>query len=600
MNKRLYPFTAIVGQEHVKKAILLNIIEPCIGGVLLSGEKGTAKSTIVRSIESLMSMSVVTIPLNATEDRILGSINMEHALKTGEMVYESGLLKKAHKNVLYIDEVNLLSGALSNTILDASVSNRQVVEREGLSCEYETDFILIGSMNPEEGFIKSQMLDRFGFYVDVKGSHNKDERVEIIRRRLEYEDNPKKFIASYQDDEILLKDKVLTAKALFKETVLSDQLAEMIAKICNDSGVAGHRADMALTIGSKAHAAFEGRKYVTIQDVEAVLMYVMPHRMREMPEESPPPENQEEGESSNNNESIENSFEAHEEHTFENIEDEVFEIDEGFQAKDILKDTFKKSLKIEGSGRRNKTRTDSTKGRYIKHRQPKGKIQDIAFDATLRQAAPFQNHREKKHLLINIKREDIREKVREDRIGNLIMFLVDASGSMGVNRRMSMAKGAVFSLLQNAYQKRDTVGLMTFRGDEASVVLNPTRSIDLAYKRLQEIETGGRTPLSLGLKKAVDFIKSNKAKNKNILPIVIIISDGKNNVSLTDRSYLDELDDISQEASKEKIEFIVIDSETGFLRLGLAKNMADKLDGRYLSLDELRDNEIVEMIDQIG
>lgn len=612
-NKGLYPFSAVVGQEKVKKALILNLIEPSIGGVLLSGEKGTAKSTIVRAIDQLMGLSIVTVPLNATEDRIIGSIHMEHALKTGEIMFEPGLLKRADKNVLYVDEVNLLSKGLANTLLDAAASSKNTIEREGISYEHEADFILIGSMNPEEGYLKSQLLDRFGFFVEVKGSEVISERKEIIKRRLMYEANPFDFVESFKEEDMALQHKIEKARNFYKDVVLSDDIAKIIAKICQDTYVAGHRGDMAMTLGAKANAALEGRKHVTVQDVEEVMMFALPHRMRDTPMEMAPNEENDEPsvDESEENESTPENNDFDMDQTTEDVppqenlpptefEDEVFEIDESFVAKDILNDLVRKSLKIQGSGRRNKTRSDTNKGRYIKYRQPKGKVKDVAFDATVRHAAPFQNHRKKGGLLIKIHKEDIREKVREDRVGNLILFLVDASGSMGLNRRMSVAKGAIFSLLQDAYQKRDTVGMMTFRGEEASIALNPTRSVDLAYKRLQEIETGGRTPLSLGLKKSVEFIKSKRAKNRNIVPIVIVISDGRGNVSLSNQSYMDELKEISEDAAKEKIEFIVVDSETGFLKLGLAKTMAEKLDAMYLSLEELREGELVEAIKQIG
>jgi|LGVE01.1.fsa_nt_gb magnesium chelatase subunit D len=622
-DKSLYPFVAIVGQEDVKKAILLNLIEPEIGGVLLSGEKGTAKSTIVRSITPLIGKEVVTVPLNVTEDRIIGSINMEHAMKKGKFRFEPGLLMQAHKNVLYIDEVNLLSNTLSNTLLDAAASKINIVERESISYTHESDFLLIGSMNPEEGYLKSQLLDRFGFYVEVKGSQVIDERVEIIRRRMMYEENPSTFTELFSDDTKGLRKKIIKAKNLYPEVIVPEEITQLIAKLCAKAFVAGHRGDIVLTLGAKAHAAYMGRNCVTIMDIEAVLPFALPHRMRETPieitEEKETNEDQTPADNENQ-EFKEQSSEDIDETTYQDIserditehemmddnyspqviEDEIFEIDESFIVKDIFGEMARKSLKIQGSGRRHKTKSFTKKGRYIKYRLPKDKINDIAFDATVRQAAPFQKSRDKGQMFVKIHHQDIREKVREDRIGNMIMFLVDTSGSMGINKRMSAAKGAIFSLLKDAYQKRDIVGMMTFRGNQTEVVLNTTRSIDLAYKKLQEIKTGGRTPLTLGIQNVVSYIKGQRAKNQNIVPIVIIISDGRGNVKLSEKSFVEELVSISKMASKEKIEFIVVDSETGFLKLGLAKTMADSLDARYLSLDELREGELVEVIKQLG
>lgn len=622
-NNLLYPFSAIVGQEQVKKALILNLIEPAIGGVLLSGEKGTAKSTIVRSISSLTDKSVVTVPLNVTEDRLIGSIQLEHALKTGEIAFESGLLKTAHQQILYVDEVNLLSNSLTNVLLDAAALHKNVVQREGLSHEHASQFVLIGSMNPEEGYLKSQLLDRFGFFVEVKGSMVMAERIEVMKRRLDYETNRQSFIQSFETEEQVLRQLIFESKKRYSLVELSDEIKVLISRLCQEAFVAGHRGDITMTLAAKAHAAYLGRASVTIKDVEEVASLVLPHRMRETPMEIAP----EMDTPSSSNHDIEEPTSSSNEHDVEEAplssnesstspesnesstesseapegidEDEHFHIDESFVAKDILNNLVRKSLKVQGAGRRNKTRSDTHKGRYIKHKQTKRKVRDVAFDATIRQAAPFQNHRIKDGLLIKIHKEDIREKVREDRVGNMILFLVDASGSMGLNQRMSVAKGAVFSLLQDAYQKRDVVGMMTFRGKDATVILEPTRSIDLAYKKLEEIETGGRTPLSLGLEKSVAFVKSKRAKNKHIVSIVIIISDGRGNVNLTGSSFIDELKEISENASHEHIEFIVVDSETGFLKLGLAKTMAEHLKGMYLSLEELREGELVEAIKQI-
>ncbi len=633
MHDSLYPFTAIVGQEKLKKAILLNLICPEIGGVLLSGQKGTAKSTIVRSITHLMKgLKVHTVPLNATEDRVLGSLNIEIALMEGKIEFEAGLLYQANDGILYIDEVNLLSDAITNLILEVSSMHVNRVEREGLSYSHDSNFILLGSMNPEEGYLKPQLLDRFGFYVEIEGSNILAERIEIINRRLEFESNPNEFISKFQENEEKLFHKITTAKDLLKSVSIPDSLLTVIAKLCSEAFVSGHRGDISLTLGAKANAAFDGRKIVSMKDIQDILDLALIHRYRTPPSmmeqqddnhnedqsqneaqentkaDTSEPENtdsdtaetetKEESDLEDKND-LEDELENQELDAPLEFEEEYFDIDENFVARDILSDLVSKRLKVQGSGRRTKTLSNSKMGRYIKYKLPKGKITDIAFDATLRNAAPHQKSRKKSDLLISIKCEDIREKIREKRIGNLIMFLVDASGSMGIDKRMREAKGAVFSLLQDAYQKRDTVGLITFRGNEAEVILNPTRSIDLAVNRLQKIQTGGKTPLALGVKTTVDFIKSKKAKDNNIVPIVVIISDGRGNVSMFGKKIITEIEEISKAASKENVDFVVLDTETGFLKLGLAKKMADQLGALYLRIEDLREGELVDAIKQV-
>ena len=622
MKTNFYPFSAIVGQQKVKKALILNLICPEIGGVLLAGEKGTAKSTIVRSISELMpEKEVINVPLNATEDRIIGTLDIEKTIKNGNVVFEDGLLKKCNRNILYVDEINLLSESITSLILDSSALGINYIEREGISFSHESKFILVGSMNPEEGHLKPQILDRFGFYVDVKGSIDVAERMEIMKRRIEYEENPKDFIFKYNDANEKILEKIQKAIKLVHKVSISDEIRTLIAKINLEAVTAGHRGDVSLALGSIANAAYDQRLEVTVDDVKEISEFVLQHRYRIPPEEvtehrETEEENNEENNQESSEEEKEDNGESNNENRVENQEkldpneidsedvkddfqEENYEIETKFVAKDILSSAVNKRVKVKGSGRRNKTVSCSKRGRYIKYKIPKGKISDLAFDATIRMAAPNQKNRDKGDLLIAIRKEDLREKVREKRVGNTILFLVDTSGSMGIEKRMSTAKGAIFSLLENAYQKRDTVGMMSFRNNDVDLILNPTRSIDLAFKKLQDIKIGGKTPLALGIRKSVDYVKSLKVKDKEMSPIIVIVSDGRGNVSFKNKNIMLELEDIATEVSKENIQFIVVDTETGFLKLELAKKISDKLDAMYFKLDELRDGELVEAIKSV-
>ncbi|MFA8433373.1 MAG: VWA domain-containing protein [Marinifilaceae bacterium] len=625
MHKQiLYPFTAIVGQEEVKKSLLLNLICPQIGGVLLSGQKGTAKSTIVRALAALYpGKEVITLPLNATEDRVLGSISMEKALKEGKQYFEPGVLARAHNQILYIDEVNLLSGSLVNTILDVAASGINRVEREGISHVHSCRFVLIGTMNPEEGGLKPQLLDRFGFFVDVNASTNVRERVEVMKKRMRFEADPHQFYTDYQEQEKELLRQLSTAENQLNKVDLSTDILQMIADVCMQAGIAGHRGDLALAMGAKALAAFRGKKKVDLKEVQEVRNLALLHRLRnaQNPQEendddneseeeeeqqqqpnSPQNEKQEEESGSDQTENQEiplPELAPEESDNDDSGKEELFEIGEAFGVPNILETEKDKLLRQKGNGKRSKTKTDSLSGRYVRVKYPKGKIKDLAFDATLRAAAPYQAIREKNGMAVRIEQADFREKVREKRIGNTIFFLVDASGSMGVQKRMSEAKTAVYSLLQDAYKKRDRVGLMSFRGETAEMVLPPTRSIDLAYRKLQELKTGGRTPLASALEQMHVQLKAMQGKDKEMLPVIVILTDGKANWAQGKVDPLQESYKKAEMLASNSAKLIVVDTESGFLRLGLASRLAEKLNAGFVRLDELKSGELAGKVKEI-
>lgn len=612
----LYPFTAIVGQEDVKKALLLNLICPSIGGVLLAGEKGTAKSTIVRSLAQLVpGLRVVTLPLNATEDRVVGALHLEEALKSGRRAFEPGILAAAHENILYIDEVNLLSESLVNAILDVAASGVNVVEREGISHSHLSSFVLIGSMNPEEGELKPQLLDRFGLVVPVRGSTELEERKEIIRRRLAFEQAPAAFIEEYRGSEGHLREQIYRARECLKKVTVSAELLEIVAQINLEACVAGHRGDLVVTQAARALAALKGRDKALLEDIKEVAPLVLFHRWRSPPVLPPlaEPLEQEPMESEQslaageqqqstqpmlperNPQEVPQEGEKPEPRFLGEtgvLPDEVFEIGETFKVKEFLMHFLDYRTRRKGSGRRSKTRTMAKTGRYIKYRLPKGKVEDIALDATLRAAAPFQCVRDKGDMAIAIHAGDIRQKVREKRVGNTILFVVDASGSMGARRRMVAVKGAILSLLQDAYQKRDTVGMMAFRGQDADLLLPPTRSIDLAYKLLRDLPVGGKTPLALGILRAAELIRALRVKDPDILPVIVLVSDGRANVALQGEDPVQDAQRVAQRVSVEKIQFVVVDTEAGPIRLGLAERICEALNGIYFKLEDLKAEEL--------
>ena len=660
-----YPFTAIVGQEKMKKTLILNAINPKIGGVLIRGEKGTAKSTAVRALAGLLpeievvegcvfgcnpnnknemcedclkklsygelitavqKMRVVDLPVSTTEDRAVGTLDIEHAIKKGEKRFEPGVLAAAHRGILYVDEVNLLDDHIVDVLLDSAAMGVNTVEREGVSYSHPASFILVGTMNPEEGELRPQLLDRFGLCVDIEGIHEAPARVDVIKRRQGYENDPERFASEWQESEIELCDRIVNAKDLHPQVQISDDMLELIAQICIDMHVDGHRADITMMKTATTIAAYHDRTAVAEEDVKEAAELVLSHRMRRKPFEeqtdyqdkldeslNKQKEKQQEKEQEQEKQPEHSEHSGHKEQpeqpgqTEQNSEDDedkqevpdassetTFEMGETYQVKHLSPGHDR--MNRNGSGRRTKTRTDSRSGRYVKSTIPHEKTSDIAFDATFRAAAPHQLNRKKDGMAIAIRRPDIREKVREKKIGNTILFVVDASGSMGAQQRMSAAKGAILSLLIDAYQKRDRVGLIAFKGDSAELILPPTSSVELARKYLQNMPTGGKTPLPHGLMKGYEVIQSELRRDPDAYPFFILISDGRANVCLHGESALEETLEIASHIKAEGIHSTVIDTEAGAIRFGFARQISDALGARHLKLEDLRSDSIVNAV----
>lgn len=617
---KTYPFTAVIGQEKMKKALLLNIVNPKIGGVLINGEKGTAKSTIVRSLGNIMNgeNNVINVPLSVTEDRLLGSIDLEKTIQNGEVYIEEGLLKSANKKILYIDEVNLLQDNIVDTLLDVCESKINIIEREGISYSHESDFILVGAMNNEEGQLRSQFLDRFGLYVNVTSSKDVNERVSILKLLEEYEMSPTDFIKKYIKEEIKLKNRIDNAKLILPKIKISDEQLQEMINYCLDYNIQGHRGDLVIKETALAIAALDQRYYINSEDIREASELALMHRMKNKNEDdnkdnnNSNDNNQEQNNSNQNNkdkdknknENKQNKDKSNSKHSQENntndrsdsMQSKVFAIGEDFKIRTFSHKNDRTYRN--GQGKRTRTKTNSKSGRYI-YPTMQRKNNDFALDATIRAAAPYQKYRDKKNLAISIENEDIREKVRQKKVSNLIVFVVDASGSMGANQRMIETKGAILSLLKDSYVKRDKIALVSFRKDKGEVVLPPTTSVERGYKLLETMETGGKTPLNSGISKGYEIIKRELRKNPNILPMMIIISDGKGNVSLDKNSKpKEELMQIAKSVKEQKkINSMVIDIEKkGLMSFGIAKELAKNLDAQYIKIDDLKSELIVNSI----
>lgn len=604
-----FPFSAVIGQEKIKRALILNAVNPKIGGVLISGEKGTAKSTLVRGLANVLSdIKLVNLPLNVTEDRLVGSIDIKKAVDEGKSVLDSGILKDAHNQILYIDEVNLLSEYIVNILLEVNSIKVNNIQREGISCSHPCDFMLIGSMNPEEGLLRSQFIDRFGLYVEAVSEDDIDIRTEIILRRLEYEKNPKLYCEKWKEENEKLRLLIQESKNKLNFITISKDNLDLAASISQEGKCAGHRAEIILIETARAVAALKGKSIIEEDFIKEAAEYVLPHRLREKinideiadehdkENQNPSDDNLNQGKD-NQAEGSSESIDTSENNTgisedVTSVEEEDIEDIREINDKLTIKTSFEAKKDLKGFGKRNKVKTDTKQGRYIRYKIPRGKINDIAIDATFRTAASKQKQRQNNGLALNIKSEDLREKVKERRTGAEILFLVDASGSMGAKRRMGAVKGTVLSLLNDAYQKRDSVGVIAFRKDRADVLLNITRSVDLAQKCLKDISTGGKTPLALGLYKSYEILKTNRIKNKNALQYLVVVSDGKANVGLKTSDCLGDALMLADKIKSDGIKSIVIDTEGGYIQYGFAKELAERLDASYIKMSNINKLEI--------
>lgn len=618
MWEHVYPFSAIVGQDTMKKSLLLNVINPKIGGVLICGQKGTAKSTVVRSLANLSDCNVVDVPLSVTEDRLVGSIDLEQTLKQGRIQLEYGLLYQADEQILYVDEVNLLQDSIVNVLLEVHASGINCIERESLSYRHPSRFVLVGTMNREEGELRPHFLDRFGLCVNVQAESDPNVRVEIVKRRMEYEENAEIFCKEYLQREEALKQQIFQAKERLKQIYITDTDRQYIVNLCLNAHIQGHRGDFVVEQTAKTLAAFYGRTTVTMEDMEEAASLALLHRRKEEqpnPQEESrsehPPTQEQETDSTPPQQPIEDELQSKQSQNTETHSSETssqqtsstqtqhFRVGNDFQLKEFGHISDKRTRN--GQGKRTNIRSAAKSGRYLYACINQGK-KDLALDATIRAAAPFQKHRDKKGKAISIYPQDIREKVRQKKMANVLVFVVDASGSMGANQRMIETKGAVLSLLKDAYIKRDKVALIVFRGDSAQVILPPTRSVERGYRCLEELETGGKTPLNAGISKGVQVIKSELKKDINCMPMLVVITDGKGNVSLDEnKKPKEELLEIGKKVKELSItDSMVIDIEKkGFMQFGIAKELANIMDATYYSVDTLRKASILQMVESV-
>ena len=629
MKRNVFPFAAICGMEKAKEAILLTLVNPFAGGLLLSGEKGSGKSTLVRSARELVDAPWVEIPISVTEDRLFGSIDAEEAIRSGHKKLLPGLIDEADKGIIYMDDVNLLRDDLLSAVLNIREAGGYRLERDGLSEERKTAFTVLAVMNPDSGTLSASSLDRFGLFAEADPSCDEQARQEIIRRVLAFEKDGIAFRAQWQEETEALKKKVEEARNALGSVEVSDAMVQLAAVYTLKAHVAGHRADIYLIEAARAEAALAGRKYVLPKDLEKAAEFVLPHRMRKAEEQQPPedmkPEQQEEENRPPEKEpeqpsASETEFshppeaqppqmdtEDADDSNHEQIEDNAQMSNPRGQSRERIDDAdlhvnlppmwiepSKDRKPKKGSGKRSLTMTDLMQGRYVRAEIPRAKTSDIAFDATLRAAAPYQRARPSNGCAVVIRKEDLRSKVREKRTGNIFLFVVDASGSMGARERMKTVKGVIFKILLDAYQKRDRVGMVAFRKKQAEVLLPVTRSVDFAQKKLASMPTGGKTPLAKGLLKAEDVLDMLYRQDANQDPVVILITDGRATSPLNKGT--NPVTDAMEEAKRigrRHIPVAVIDTESGFIKLGLAKKLAKAMGASYFQVDKISEDQLL-------
>ncbi|MCL6669664.1 putative cobaltochelatase [Streptomyces panaciradicis] len=653
-----FPFTAVVGQDDLRLALLLNAVSPAVGGVLVRGEKGTAKSTAVRALSALLPevavvpgcrfscdpaapdpscpdgphepgagtrrpARMVELPVGASEDRLVGALDIERALAEGVKAFEPGLLADAHRGILYVDEVNLLHDHLVDLLLDAAAMGASYVEREGVSVRHAARFLLVGTMNPEEGELRPQLLDRFGLTVEVAASREPDQRVEVVRRRLAYDDDPAGFAARWADEESSVRQRIVAARQLLPSVRLGDGALRQIAATCAAFEVDGMRADIVMARTATALAAWAGRTEVLAEDVRQAALLALPHRRRRNPFDAPGLDEdkldqtlEEFGEEDDDPDPDgggpgggggQPSPDAGPQGGDTGARPESGE-DEGApqasgggeQSPARAAEPFRtKVLSVPGigegaAGRRSRARTEH--GRTTGARRPRGALTKLHLAATVQAAAPHQRARGRSGPGLVVRRDDLRQATREGREGNLVLFVVDASGSMAARARMGAVKGAVLSLLLDAYQRRDKVGLVTFRGSAADVALPPTSSVDAAAARLESLPTGGRTPLAAGLLKAHDVLRVERLRDPARRPLVVLVTDGRATggpepVALAGRA--------ARLFAADGVACVVVDCESGPVRLGLAGQLAGELGGTAVTLDELRADSIAGLVKDV-
>lgn len=647
-----YPFPAVVGGDpdapggldDMALALVLSAIDPAIGGVLVRGEKGTAKSTLVRALAHVLPhiqvvagdrfstdpgerqplspdgpfgpdagvetrpVRLVELPVGATEDRVAGSIHLERALSDGAVHFEPGLLARAHRGILYVDEVNLLHDHLVDLLLDAAAMGRLTVERDSLSVTHAARFVLVGTMNPEEGELRPQLLDRFGLTVEVAAPQDPALRAEVVRRRLAFDADPDAFRSRYAAAEDRLRTRIQNAQNHLRSVELTDGNLIAIAEVCSAFGVDGMRADIVMARTAAAHAAWQGRDDITVEDLRVAARLALPHRRRRNPFDSPGLDEDELDELLPPEQPGDTNADSDPDPDPDGPDGGGAPADNappppqggpaGNQTAPVNagQPYATRLFTVAGigdgaAGRRSRARTST--GRRTGAAPASAGGAGLHLVETVRAAAPHQVARGRNGGRLVLQPEDLRRAVREGREANLVLFVVDTSGSMAARERMQQVKTAVLSLLLDAYRRRDRVGLVTFRDRGAEVALPPTRSVDVAARRLDGLPAGGRTPLAEGLLEAAEVVRRERLRDPGRRPLLVVVTDGRATAGpdALARSRM-----VAAHLATEGISSIVVDCENGRMRMGLARTLAEHMGAEHIWLSQVNAQALTDIV----
>jgi magnesium chelatase subunit D len=671
-------------------ALVLTTISPEVGGVLVRGEKGTAKTTMVRALAHVLPpiqvvegcrfscdpldvdpdcpdgphpessraatsrpARLVELPVGASEDRVIGSLDLQQVLGAGHVAFQPGLLAAANRGLLYVDEVNLLHDHLVDLLLDAAAMGRSTVEREGVSVAHASRIVLIGTMNPEEGELRPQLLDRFGLTVEVAAPREPQLRAEVIRRRMAFDREGAAFVRAYADQEDELRGRMAAARSLVDSVELSDDQLTTIAQVCSAFEVDGMRADIVTARAAAAHAAWHGRSLVVREDIRAAARLALPHRRRRQPfdapgldddlldqllgDEGPEPDPGnggpstgpgQTGTSSGDDQTPAEPFDRPETQTAEAPSVTSSGKEQTSSGNTETRPEHEKTTPSHDgtgwgptgsptgervitpgqayrtrlftaagvgageAGRR--SRAVTTTGRTVGARPMDDQHGQLHLTATIRAAARHQPARGRQpEERLRFRQADLRLAVTEGRESNLVLLVVDASGSMAARRRMEAVKAAALSLLLDAYQRRDKVGLITFRGSAATVALPPTSSVEVAARRLADLPSGGRTPLAEGLLCAAETLRQERIRDPRRRPLLVLVTDGRatSGDEAVTKSRL-----AAEQLRRTGVSSVVVDCETGRISLGLAVRLSDHLGAEYLQLGDLGPDRLLRSI----